>query len=336
MEPLISVIIPAYNVSEFLPRCLDSLLAQTWQRLELLVVDDGSADGTAAVAEGYARRDSRVRVLRKENGGVSSARNLGLEAARGELIGFTDGDDWVKPDYLAKLAAALLENDADMAACGYIEELPVPGAQPLLHGTGPQPVCGPKEAAFLFLQREGFFTALWNKLFRRECLRTQDGLLRFDETLAIGEDETWLLRLLPGLRRVAFCPEPLYCWTMRPDSASRRETVSARALTVLSAKRQAIALAAPFGEELTALTRSRFLNDCYHLKVFAYRAHDRALMKRLRREFREMRPSWLRSGDVPPLRKAKVLCMELLMLLHAPSAWVDRCFYMRRRGVAAH
>lgn len=104
MEPLISVIIPAYNVAPFLPRCLDSLLSQTWQHFELIVVDDGSTDDTAAIVDAYAARDPRVHVLHQQNGGVSSARNAGLAASHGELIGFADGDDWVKPDYLQRLA----------------------------------------------------------------------------------------------------------------------------------------------------------------------------------------------------------------------------------------
>lgn len=139
------------------------------------------------------------------------------------------------------------------------------------------------------------------------------------------------------MQRIAFCPEALYCWTMRPQSASRKETVSPRALTVLEAKELSIALTEPFGRELTDLARSRYLNDCYHLLVFAYRAKDRVLLQRIRRAFRPMRPYWLRSSDVPPLRKAKVLCMDLLMLLHAPSSLVDHVFYVRRRGaVTSH
>lgn len=138
MKPLISVIIPAYNVADYLSRCLDSLLVQSWKELELIVVDDGSTDGTSGLADDYTLRDSRVRVIHQANGGVSSARNAGLAASRGELIGFTDGDDWVKPDYLESLAETLLRQNAEMAVCGYVEELPVPGAAPLIRGTHPQ------------------------------------------------------------------------------------------------------------------------------------------------------------------------------------------------------
>ena len=94
----ISVIIPAYNVAPWLPRCLDSVLAQTYSKLEIIVVDDGSADNTRQVMEDYAARDGRIRPIFKENGGVTSARLAGVAAVTGEWIGFADGDDAIDPD----------------------------------------------------------------------------------------------------------------------------------------------------------------------------------------------------------------------------------------------
>lgn len=116
-EPLLSVIVPVYNVEEFLPRCVDSLLAQTYQNLEILLVDDGATDLSGRICDQYAAKDSRVRVIHKENGGLSSARNAGLDAHRGEYIAFLDSDDWMEPDafetmlglaekYAAKLVCA--------------------------------------------------------------------------------------------------------------------------------------------------------------------------------------------------------------------------------------
>ena len=98
----ISVIIPAYNVAPWLPRCLDSILAQTYPKLEIIVVDDGSADNTRQVMEDYAARDARIRPIFKENGGVTSARLAGVAAATGEWVGFADGDDAIDPDILTR------------------------------------------------------------------------------------------------------------------------------------------------------------------------------------------------------------------------------------------
>lgn len=116
---MISVIVAAYNIEEYLPRCLDSLLAQSCQDLEIIVVDDGSKDSTGEICDQYAKRDSRIRVIHQSNQGLSGARNAGLDIAAGEYIGYVDGDDWVEPDMYRAMAAACEENDAQMAVCTY-------------------------------------------------------------------------------------------------------------------------------------------------------------------------------------------------------------------------
>lgn len=118
-KPLISVIVPVYNVEKYLPKCLDSLLAQTWQELEIIVVDDGSPDNSWDIMQEYARRDSRVRLIRQKNGGLSAARNAGVEAARGEWIGFLDSDDYVAPEMYERLYRAAVEQGAQMAVCSF-------------------------------------------------------------------------------------------------------------------------------------------------------------------------------------------------------------------------
>ena len=97
-NPRISVIVPVYNVEQYLPRCVESILAQTYENLEILLVDDGAKDGSGAICDAYARQDERVKVIHKENGGLSSARNAGIDASTGEYLSFVDSDDWIEPD----------------------------------------------------------------------------------------------------------------------------------------------------------------------------------------------------------------------------------------------
>ena len=111
MRPLVSVIIPTYNNERQLPRCIDSLLAQTYGNFELIAVDDGSTDGSGSVLDAYAERDARIRVIHRKNGGVSSARNVGIDDAKGEYVTFVDGDDAVDPSYIEYLAGALRHGD---------------------------------------------------------------------------------------------------------------------------------------------------------------------------------------------------------------------------------
>jgi len=117
---LISVIIPVYNVGEFLRPCLDSLIAQTYQNLEILLIDDGSTDGSGLYCDEYTAKDSRFKVTHKKNGGVSSARNLGLDLAQGEYIAFVDADDRVLPDYFEVLFRDITEQQVQAAFCGYV------------------------------------------------------------------------------------------------------------------------------------------------------------------------------------------------------------------------
>lgn len=115
--PEISIIVPVYQVEKYLNECIDSILAQTFTDFELILVDDGSPDNCPALCDAAAKRDSRVRVIHKQNGGVSTARNAGLDAAQGNWIAFVDSDDTVEPEYLEKMHKAVLETGADFAIC---------------------------------------------------------------------------------------------------------------------------------------------------------------------------------------------------------------------------
>lgn len=101
-SPRISVIVPVYNVEQYLPRCVESILAQTYENLEILLVEDGTKDNSGAICDAYARQDARVKAIHKENGGLSSARNAGIDAATGDYLSFVDSDDWIEPDMYEK------------------------------------------------------------------------------------------------------------------------------------------------------------------------------------------------------------------------------------------
>ena len=116
---LISIIVPAYNIEKFVERCLESISAQTYQDLEIIVVDDGSTDSTAEVIDQYRKKDDRVIAIHKQNGGVSTARSAGLAIATGEYIGFVDGDDYIEPQMFERLLTNMRKYGADISHCGY-------------------------------------------------------------------------------------------------------------------------------------------------------------------------------------------------------------------------
>lgn len=119
--PLISIIIPVYNVAPFLGRCIESVQSQTYRNIDILLIDDGSTDCSGDICEEYAKKDLRIRVIHKENGGLSDARNIGIKSALGDYITFIDSDDYVCKIYIQRLAGILFENDADIVMCGYLQ-----------------------------------------------------------------------------------------------------------------------------------------------------------------------------------------------------------------------
>ena len=125
MKPTVSIIVPIYNVEKYLGRCLDSLLAQTLKNIEIIAVNDGSTDLSLKILKEYSIKDSRIKIINKPNGGVSSARNEGIQLASGEFIGFVDPDDWVDPEMYEDMVNHAKNEKADIVMCSYIENLQI-------------------------------------------------------------------------------------------------------------------------------------------------------------------------------------------------------------------
>ena len=222
----ISVIVPVYKVEPYLRRCVDSILAQTHKNLEVILVDDGSPDGCPAICDEYAAKDSRVKVIHKENGGVSSARNAGLDTATGDYIGFVDSDDWIEPDMYEDLLGALKETEADFSMCGFaLLNGPEAGRE-----TMPPEVMGDRCAAgsvtrtmLYSITQENYpnpiFDYCWGKLFDA---RLWDKI-RFDTMVSVGEDAFAVFQVLQHCFVVGFCRKALYHYDIRPDSAAHSD-----------------------------------------------------------------------------------------------------------------
>jgi glycosyltransferase involved in cell wall biosynthesis len=213
----LTVIVPVYRVPEsLLGACLLSLAGQTATDLEILLVADGADAATRNLLEAQARRDSRFRVLvQEENRGVSSARNRGLEAARGDWIGFVDADDRIEPDMYARLAAFADKTDCDLAGCGFARETAGGGVRMDCPPAGVKNTGSDLEAARAYA---GAKTSCCSKLFRRSRIEG----LRFRTDLSHMEDAVFLTEALGRSGRVGFLAEPLYHVCFRPDSAHRR------------------------------------------------------------------------------------------------------------------
>lgn len=182
----ISVVIPAYNISQYLCNCLESVLNQTWKNIEVIVVDDGSKDDTVMIAESYAAKDDRIRIIKKKNGGVTSARLAGVTVATGEFIGFVDGDDIIEPDMYERLLHNAVEYCADISHCGY--QMVFSNRVDYYYNTGCL-VKQDKQAGLKDLLTGSFIEpGLWNKLFHKTLFHSllHDGVM--DTSIKNNED----------------------------------------------------------------------------------------------------------------------------------------------------
>ena len=205
---MISVIVPVYNVEPYLEKCLDSICAQTCRDLEILLIDDGSADQSGVICDEYAARDPRIRVFHTENRGLSAARNLGLDEAKGEYIGFVDSDDWIEPDLYEYLLEAAGRTGADVTECGVFREFP----DRTLKRERKDRVMSGADAVRALVSRE-LSDGVWNKLYRRRCFES----IRYPEG-RVYEEYATMYRVLSAADRVCGLPETKYHYRQRPGS----------------------------------------------------------------------------------------------------------------------
>ena len=239
-RPLISVIVPVYNVAPWLERCLDSIAAQTWKNLEIWLVDDGSTDGSAALCAARAEKDPRFHLLRQENAGVSAARNLALDHAAGHYLQFVDGDDFLPPDATETLARAASSTGADLVIGRFWR---VAGGRSAIRGhIREDRVLTRQDYAEEMLKAPAnfYYGVLWNKLYRRSIVEA--GHLRCDPGVSWCEDFLFNLEYLRRARLIAACARPVYCYVKRPGSLVATQATPARTVemkrTVFAAYKQ--------------------------------------------------------------------------------------------------
>ena len=213
--PELSIIVPIYKVEKYLDECIQSILGQTFTDFELILVDDGSPDACPQMCDAAAEQDSRVRVIHQKNGGLSAARNTGIEAARGNWLGFVDSDDFVAPDFYEKLYNAAVSANADCAMCS-VQLTHVDGSwmdtppQWKVYGGG---YTGEDVLKTITWQNNAPYLVAWNKLYRREVFRT----LRYPVG-RINEDVFVFAELFDTIKKVACVEQPLYFYRQRKDS----------------------------------------------------------------------------------------------------------------------
>ena len=228
-KDLISVIVPVYNVEKYLEKCLNSLVNQTYQNIEIIVVDDGSTDNSGRIADDFALKYDIIKVIHTKNGGLSAARNVGIENAGGEYIAFVDSDDWVDVNTFEQLYNLISKGDFGFSSCGMIEEF---GTETEQHfETIEFEVCNQKELFNLILDTDYVCGYACNKLFRRDII----GELRFDENLLSCEDIDFCARFACKCESAIYTKTPFYHYRQRTDSMTGDFSYNVRKLSVIKA-----------------------------------------------------------------------------------------------------
>ena len=214
-SPIISIIIPAYNLQDYIGRCLDSVLAQSFKDFEAIIINDGSDDATGEICDSYRRKDHRIKLINQKNRGLGCARNRGLDNAKGELIAFVDGDDVLHPQYLEILYSLATESDADIVVCNYIKGCDENLLRMKNYNIQKSDIkVIDKQSLLNKMYNEHPFITVWAKIYRRNMIKS--GMV----ARGIGEDVEFNSRMYFIADKVVYVDYPLYLWVTRNRSLS--------------------------------------------------------------------------------------------------------------------
>lgn len=288
--PLISVIVPVYNVEKYLERCVNSIIGQSYKQIEILLVDDGSTDGSGELCDRLSMVDKRIKVIHKTNGGLSDARNYGIDKSTGQYICFIDSDDVISDDYIEHLLDVLLKNDSDISIGMYTtfsENISFEKKEDYSIRT-----YNGKDALNLLVGPEYVkYTVAWNKLYKRQLFNA----IRFPVG-KIHEDEATMYRLFYRSNRVTYSNKIIYGYFMRTDSITKSSFTRKRLDYLDVAKDRALFFEKrdPCYFEIFQYVYAMGLLS-YSIQVDKY-LKDRELAKKLYKEFKPIRIQLLKSG----------------------------------------
>ena len=215
-EPTLTVIVPCYNVEAYLNRCVDSILAQSYKNLDILIIDDGSTDGTPALCDRFVAADRRIRVVHQKNKGLSVTRKVGIEATKSEYVTFVDADDWIHPQMYENMMGGLVRENADIAQCGVcdvsFDEQEEHRYQDYINGEYKK--YGHKESFFLLMEEKEWRSYFWNKIYRTRLFQN----VTFPIGRGLDEDTSVMHQLFHNARLTIYFRDEYYFYFHRKDS----------------------------------------------------------------------------------------------------------------------
>lgn len=257
-EPLISVIVPIYNVEKYLNRCIESIVNQTYKTLEIILVDDGSPDNCPQICDEWKEKDNRIKVIHKKNGGLSDARNAGLDIAQGEYIAFVDSDDWIDKEWIEILFKELIKNNCDVSISS--TRLFKNVDETLFIRGNTKKFLTNIEALEELINEKNIFTTACDKLYKKELIINY----HFEKN-KVNEDEFWTWKVLLSSKRVVCCGKPNYNYLQNEDSIMGRK-YSIKRIDGLSARLERFLKLKEY-KSLSSLCNQKLIWDCiFHMQ----------------------------------------------------------------------
>ena len=264
----ISIIIPVYNVEPYIRKCLDSVLNQTHSNFEVLLINDGSTDDSGNICDEYAGKDKRIRVFHKENGGLSTALNVGLGCFTGAYLGFVDSDDWIEPDMYEVLYKAVKESSVEISVVGYYKDTETE-ATPMVNKIPiPEGIIGTRDMILFPLKRDyymGFGSYVWNKLYSVEIIKSC-GII-FDDEIRYGMDVLFYMSLVSSKKCTGvYINKPLYHYMQRNTAISKIRSIAIKTDILTAYKGAESTLITNGYSDIVYWVRGFY---CYHASVVA-------------------------------------------------------------------
>ena len=276
MNSLISIVVPIYNVEQYLQKCVDSLINQTYKNLEIILVDDGSPDNCPKICDEYAKQDSRIKVIHKENGGLSDARNAGMKIATGEYISFIDSDDWIKSEMVEDMYNRIIEDNSDLVSSGvlWVDE---DGVE-IRNATVSENCVLNTEQAMTELINDGKLKQhVWNKLYKADLIKN----IPFDKG-KYHEDVFWSYKVIGEAERISIEKNSYYFYVQRSESIMG-EKYSAKRLDALDAMELSCEYTKEKFPKLYNNALTVYIGSCmYHLQLALTAGADKEVISNIK------------------------------------------------------
>lgn len=300
---LVSIIVPVYNVEKYVERCLQTLMQQTYENIEIIIVDDGSPDRSGAICDEYALKDPRIHVIHQMNQGISGARNTGLEAAKGEFLAFVDSDDWVSPEMVEVLLNLMKQYEANISVCG--TEICSDKGHVAFHSDALDETCvyTRDEAMEELLDDQKIRNVLWNKLYSKNLF---DGI-RFPVG-RVFEDIAITYRVIDRANRIVYSGSPLYCY-FKSDNSIIRSDYSAKKLDKVVALKCRAEFYKAYYPELVDKASKTYIKSALNSLVGSY--EKKKELNDHRETTRTEVLNWIKENPVQLSKKDQLACRML-------------------------